>query len=101
MVDILLFLLGVALYFLPGFLAMGKRNDTAIWLLNLFLGWTVIGWIGALVWAATDEPPQPKIVNQINSTTSRTQELERLKKLLDDGAISQTEYNSEKERILK
>ena len=28
----------------------GKRN--AIGILNLFAGWTAIGWIGALVWAA-------------------------------------------------
>jgi len=29
----------------------------AIFLLNLFMGWTVFGWIGALIWAYT-RPPQ-------------------------------------------
>jgi hypothetical protein len=27
-----------------------------IFLLNLFLGWTVVGWVVALIWAITSEP---------------------------------------------
>jgi hypothetical protein len=43
----------VGLYFLPSFWAyhVKKRNKEAILLLNLFLGWTFIGWVGALIWA--------------------------------------------------
>ena len=29
------------------------RLRLAIFVLNLFLGWTLLGWVGALVWAAT------------------------------------------------
>lgn len=45
------------LYFLPGTIASKKkkRNTTAIWMLNIFLGWTVLGWVGALVWACTED----------------------------------------------
>tara|TARA_R100000951_G_C2565814_1_gene157118 strand:- start:372 stop:557 length:186 start_codon:yes stop_codon:yes gene_type:complete len=41
-------------YFLPTIGAIGakKRNTSAIFVLNLFLGWTFLGWIIALVWAA-------------------------------------------------
>jgi hypothetical protein len=48
-----LYLLFLILYFLPSFVAVasGHRNGGAIFLLNLFLGWTVLGWIGAVVWA--------------------------------------------------
>ena len=48
----LLFL--ICLYFLPTFVAAinKKRNSYAILLLNLLLGWTLIGWVVALVWAA-------------------------------------------------
>lgn len=46
---ILLFLFGI--YFLPTFVGWGKRNGTAIFMLNLFLGWTALGWVGALIWA--------------------------------------------------
>jgi hypothetical protein len=49
-----------ALYFLPWIVAeMRKhRNATAIGVLNLFTGWTFIGWVIALVWAFTDNRRQ-------------------------------------------
>lgn len=40
-----------AIYFIPSFVAHKKKNSTAIFLLNLFLGWTFLGWVVALVWA--------------------------------------------------
>jgi hypothetical protein len=30
------------------------NNESAILALNLFLGWTLLGWVIALVWALTD-----------------------------------------------
>lgn len=50
------------LYFLPAILAHRKRNFTAIFLLDALLGWTVIGWIVALVWACTDAEAAPRVV---------------------------------------
>jgi branched-subunit amino acid transport protein AzlD len=46
----------LALYLLPFIIAKTRkhRNAAAIGVLNLLLGWTVLGWIGALVWACTD-----------------------------------------------
>jgi hypothetical protein len=40
-------------YFLPTFisLARGHRNTVAIFLLNLIFGWTIVGWIVAVLWA--------------------------------------------------
>lgn len=40
-------------YFLPTIIAFIRRSNNAggIFLLNLFLGWTFIGWIISLVWA--------------------------------------------------
>lgn len=48
-----------ALYWLPTIHAASNKhhNITAIFLLNIFLGWTVIGWIAAMVWSATKPPP--------------------------------------------
>lgn len=50
---------GFVLYFLPTIIAAikSKRDTVAILLLNLFLGWSVIGWIVALVWAAKNDAP--------------------------------------------
>jgi hypothetical protein len=44
---------GFVFYFLPSIVALvrGKRDTLSICLLNFFLGWTLIGWIVALVWA--------------------------------------------------
>ena len=49
-----------ALYLLPTVVAAGrnKRNTGAIFALNLFLGWTAVGWVVALVWAVAYEAPR-------------------------------------------
>lgn len=53
--DLLLLLALLSLYFLPTGVAMQRHHHQtlAIGILNLFLGWTGLGWIGALVWSAT------------------------------------------------
>ena len=42
-------------YFLSSFIAMlrNHKNKLAILLMNIFLGWTFLGWISALIWAVT------------------------------------------------
>lgn len=47
-------LIGIlALYLLPSIIAFqrGKKNKLAILLLNILLGWSLIGWVGSLVWS--------------------------------------------------
>ena len=41
------------IYFLPAIIAISnnRKNKVAITVLNIFLGWTFIGWVGSLVWA--------------------------------------------------
>ena len=45
----------VLLYFLPTVVALirGHLSALAIFLLNLFFGWTLIGWLIALIWSCT------------------------------------------------
>lgn len=47
-------LVGLVVYALPILLAwsLGSPYIWKITLLNLLLGWTVLGWIAALIWAA-------------------------------------------------
>lgn len=42
-------------YFMPWIIARASRlaNTTSIGLLNLFLGWTLIGWVIALIWSTS------------------------------------------------
>ena len=51
MVGIIGLIIGI--YFLPTIVAAAARNHNAraIFILNLFLGWTFLGWVIALVWA--------------------------------------------------
>ena len=45
------------IYFLPAIIAGAKKkkNATAITLVNLFFGWTFLGWFVALVWAVCND----------------------------------------------
>jgi hypothetical protein len=49
----------IIIYFAPWITACyyPKRNRAAIAALNLFAGWTIIGWIVALVWALCKDAP--------------------------------------------
>ncbi|WP_372587378.1 superinfection immunity protein [Aeromonas veronii] len=53
--SFILLTLLVAVYFLPLIMAVKRnhRNTAPIAMLNLLLGWTVLGWIGALIWSLT------------------------------------------------
>jgi T4 superinfection immunity protein len=52
-VGFLIILVSLVLYFLPTIIARSAnhRQLTAIFALNLLLGWTILGWVAALVWA--------------------------------------------------
>lgn len=49
------------IYFAPGIIAGLRchRNANAIFVLNILAGWTVIGWIVAMVWAWTNQERRP------------------------------------------
>jgi hypothetical protein len=50
---------GFVIYFLPAIIAFArsKRDAVSILVLNLLLGWTMIGWVIALVWALRQDAP--------------------------------------------
>ncbi len=51
----LILALGVIGYFVPALISGRRKHPQAnsIFALNLLLGWTILGWIGALVWSLT------------------------------------------------
>lgn len=67
--GLMFFVLGPALYFLPSIEAALRKSEKGlpIGMLNLLLGWTLLGWVAAYIWAlnsATEgsrqiQPPQP------------------------------------------
>jgi hypothetical protein len=46
-------------YFVPTIIALarGHKFATPIMIINIFLGWTLVGWVGALAWAAAPFTP--------------------------------------------
>jgi hypothetical protein len=45
------------LYFLPSIIGKDKRDAMGIFLVNFFLGWTLIGWVLAFLWACASDRP--------------------------------------------
>lgn len=61
--GLLFFAMGIALYFLPAILASKNKqcnNADAIFWLNLFLGWTFLGWVVALIMAIWKKEAESK-----------------------------------------
>lgn len=56
----------VFIYLLPLIIATSRQHHNAVPIsfLNIFLGWTVLGWIIAFLWAATSPPPTKIIIRQ-------------------------------------
>jgi hypothetical protein len=53
-------ILSFGFYLLPSIIAFkrGHHQRVAVLLVNIFAGWTFIGWVAALVWSATHIPPE-------------------------------------------
>lgn len=100
---------GLFIYFIPAIVAnSGKRkNATAITVLNIVLGWTLLGWVVALVWACCNDSngsldeektkgPQELQAKKEDSYDA----LSRLADLRDRGALTDEEFLKEKDKIL-
>jgi hypothetical protein len=57
----ILILPSLAVYFVPTIIALARRarNSLAIVLINIFAGWTFLGWVAALVWSIVDRRQGP------------------------------------------
>src|SRR5215472_16652098 len=64
----------IAGYFLPTIIARKRhhRNIQGIFVLNLLLGWTLIGWVGALVWAVIHENSSPPQITRPDPASQHT-----------------------------
>ncbi|MBH3383215.1 superinfection immunity protein [Pseudomonas juntendi] len=89
------------LYLLPAINAKSRKHPSAgaVFLLNFFLGWTVIGWLAALIWSATATTTHITPANP-SAREDKYQKLERLGNLKEKGLITANEYDVEKNKIL-
>jgi hypothetical protein len=77
----------LAIYFFPTAVAgsRGHRNTLAIFILNLLLGWLILGWIGALVWACTANV-KPSAREELKNAAKRWNERQELIRAIQGAA---------------
>jgi hypothetical protein len=59
-------IIGLFFYFLPTYVARSRNIGSAsngVLVVNLFLGWTILGWVVALAWAASATPKPTDAAN--------------------------------------
>ena len=61
MKGFILFIIAFVIYFLPSLISNRKDNGNSVFVVNLFLGWTLIGWVVALAWALNSKKVEKKI----------------------------------------
>src|SRR5690606_1029176 len=101
------------LYFLPTIEAYLRqhRSLTSIGLVNLFLGWTLLGWVAAIAWACAGTsreagsyakaPSAPTVPTATSEPpASVLDELQKLAALKEQGAITDEEFKTLKEKVL-
>ena len=100
-------------YFLPSILAASKGHPHAptLFLVNILSGWTIVGWLACLVWAASlpgePKPYTPLIRKTVRQTVTSSatpeasaQALEALVMQRYQGQITEAEYLSGRQLIL-
>lgn len=99
---IILFFVGVIIYFLPSFNASSRKHPdgSSIFLLNLLLGWTLIGWVAALVWSASSIKNTEPAIRTAVEPENKYEQLEKLGSLKDKGLITESEFELEKTKLL-
>lgn len=97
-------MLGVLIYFLPAIIAYRRNhaNRVIILILNIVFGWTFLAWAGCLVWAFVDVDGSATdgILKNVGGN-NKYDDLEKLHKLKESGAITDVEFEIEKQKILK
>ncbi len=71
------FIAALWLYFLPSIEAHQRKHENAqaILLINLFFGWTLIGWVFSLVWAIKNPSKVMPVVASIGDENNDADEL--------------------------
>ncbi|MDJ1499515.1 superinfection immunity protein [Xanthocytophaga agilis] len=93
-----IFIIYLFIYFIPSVIGYKKPNAKWIIGVNVLLGWTVIGWIIAMIWAVRKESkPDRSIEANQKRINKALQELEDSHKR---GELSDTEYQIKRRKII-
>ncbi len=84
-------------YLFPTFTGRNHRDKLSISILNLFLGWSFLGWVIALIWAVTKDPIF-LVESSANELTTQLKELDKLRKR---GVLAELEFKKLKTKLLR
>ncbi len=89
------------LYFIPTISAysLKKQNAHTVLITNIFLGWTVVGWVVALARALAKEPEKSTLSIEPPKPKPISGSLVELFKLKDQGIITDEEFQEQKRRF--
>lgn len=61
LISFVMIVAGFAIYFLPAIVANRRKatHEISIFWVNLFLGWSVLGWFAVLIWSVAETNPEP------------------------------------------
>lgn len=98
--SLLFFIFLLFLYFIPSFVAFNRKHQSklAILALNIFLGWTFIGWVISLVWSLSGTTGNTDSIK--HNTNNIALEIEQLAALKEKGIITESEFQKKKKDIL-
>ena len=102
-VIIVAIIIGIPLYFLPAIIAYNRKhsNKGTILLLDFLIGWTFLGWVGCLVWAFLDNDQNTTMSTPVNASNNKYEDIEKLMKLKESGALTEIEFEIEKQKLLR
>lgn len=68
------FIVSLLLYFLPTIVALlfGCDRTGSVFVMNLFLGWTFIGWVWAFIWAVSPNRQSQNVIINNHVSADRT-----------------------------
>lgn len=93
----------VYLYLLPGQVSWWRKHPSkwAIIVTNVVFGWTLIGWVVALIWALGKKQTVVVVPSTGGAEKSAAEKIAEAKTLLDAGTITQAEFDLIKGEALK
>lgn len=102
MPDLLKIVLVVVIYFVPALVANLRkaRNENLIGVINLFLGWTVLGWFVALAMALDAKPREKKDCAVPADKDHKFDRLAKLGEMREKGLLTDEEFTVEKQKLL-
>lgn len=101
--EFIIVIITFVLNFLPIIICLerGGKNIVTVLLLNIFLSWTIIGWLVALYLALKKEKKTNSLLLTDNENFSeKYSNIEKLHSLYERNIISEEEFNIQKKKLL-